>query len=94
MPIVRSIIQIIPAGTWKARFDPSKRKPVMDVSLPVGGSGFFKDPLVCWAIVETSSPDRPNRAVVGMIQALWGSDRPGELLFADEEAGFVVYDPN
>jgi hypothetical protein len=70
MATVRSILQIIPARNWSARFDSSKR-PSPSNAKQVGNAGFYDVPLACWALVEIGfAKGKPNRAVVGMIQRL------------------------
>jgi hypothetical protein len=94
MATVRSIIQIIPAQNWSARFDSDKRPPPQNAT-PIHQTKFYHVPLVCWALVESPfSSDEPGRAVVGMIQKIPEGTNPGTLIFADRENGFVAYDSN
>ncbi len=79
----RSIIQIIPAGTWKARF-----KPTQQHAQP-GAAGPPKLPLACWALTDTGTLGAPVREIVGMIVSI---ETPGRLIYADEEPGFVTYE--
>ena len=86
METARTILQIIPAGSWGARFDSSKRPPPPNAKR-IGNAGFYAVPLACWALVEYTVA----RAVVGMIEKSGGSK---ELGFADEEPGFSGYQSN
>jgi hypothetical protein len=85
--MARSIVQIIPSGGWRARFDSLKRKEASPQAKAAGNAGFHTEPLVCWALVV----DLPPQEVVGMIQK---SAALNEVVFADEEPGFLGYESN
>jgi hypothetical protein len=86
--MARSIVQIIPAAGWRARFDGGKRKSTLHAK-PFGNAGFYTEPLACWALVENLA----SREIVGMLRKSVASEELG-LGFADEEAGFSGYEPN
>ena len=81
MAAQRSIVQIIPAGSWKARFKTTQP----------GMSGLPKAPLACWALVETDvALGAPNREIVGMIVSAASGQAP--LVYADEQHPFDGYE--
>ena len=81
MATLRQIIQIIPAGDWKARY--SSNQP--------GGSDSRYELLACWALVNTGMT---QQQVVGMIVGPAKGPSPGGLVFADEQPDFVAYSSN
>jgi hypothetical protein len=81
-----AIVQIIPAGTWRARFDSGKRQPGVHAK-PIGQTSFYTEPLACWALVE----DVHTKDVVGMIPK---NEAPWEVVSARKEPGFVGYESN
>jgi hypothetical protein len=53
----RSIVQITPAGTWRAQFKTTQP----------GTSGLPNPHLACWALIETEMSGIPTREIACMI---------------------------
>jgi hypothetical protein len=79
----RSIVQITPAGTWRAQFKTTQP----------GTSGLPNLHLACWALIETETSGIPTREIAGMIVSPPTDHSPSKLMFADELQGFVGYVP-